>query len=577
MRKLPFILLSGCCAALLLCVPWAATTTASRKSPAASSMRLALDERDQRQPFVLELPDLGGQLITAPEAAIPTANLHSIRLHLRQPFAARINYGKVYTKINGESAGPIQSSTASSNGNIFTCDLDRYPRFRLRPGKNVIEISATANDGQTFYASYVLLAGGRPTAASGSGGTSLAATATIESVPLATGADREPPSVHLISPNSALRLTAAGGTFKVSGLVSDNSGSVASVEINGQAAKLSPAAATRGLLLDLNARKSGAGGGAAAGARVAAFEFERMLTLGADAASLIVEAKDGAGNVSRVSVPVRRRVAATSSEFKGRKFALVVGVSRYKYAEGGLQNLNYADADARAVRDFLQRREGGGFDPANISLLENEQATLEGVRAELARFLPLAGPNDLLFIFIAAHGGPDLYARQDLYFWLHDTRLSDMPRTGLRMTELKDTLDGRVRAGRVVAFIDTCYSGGLSGDPLVATRGLENNLSNLYATKLFAEEGRAVLTASDVNEMSQESKRWGGGHGIFTWALLEGLSGSANLNGDRFITAGELFAYVHDRVRLETGFRQNPRSLSGNNEDLTLAVAPAKQ
>lgn len=574
MRKSPFILLLGCCccaAALLLCVP---LTTASHRSPSAPG------GQDQRQPFVLELPDLGGQLITAPEASIPTANLHSVRLHLRQPFAARINYGKVYTKINGESAGPIQSSTASSNGNIFTCDLDRYPRFRLRPGKNVVEISATANDGQTYYASYVLLAGGRPATAANGDGTSLASAATIESVPLAMGADREPPSVHLTSPNSALRLTAAGGTFRVSGLVSDNSGSVASVEINGQAAKLSPAAASRGIALELNALKSagaGAGGGAGASARVAAFEFERMVTLGAEASSLVVEAKDGAGNVSRVSVPVRRRIAATSAEFKGRKFALVVGVSRYKYAEGALQNLNYADADARAVRDFLQRREGGGFDPANISLLENEQATLEGVRAELARFLPLAGPNDLLFIFIAAHGGPDLYARQDLYFWLHDTRLSDMPRTGLRMTELKDTLDGRVRAGRVVAFIDTCYSGGLSGDPLIATRGLENNLSNLYATKLFAEEGRAVLTASDVNESSLEGKRWGGGHGIFTWALLEGLSGSANLNGDRFITAGELFSYVHDRVRLETGFRQNPRSLSGNNEDLTLAVAPPQK
>jgi uncharacterized caspase-like protein len=81
-----------------------------------------------------------------------------------------------------------------------------------------------------------------------------------------------------------------------------------------------------------------------------------------------------------------------------------------------------------------------------------------------------------------------------------------------------------------------------------------------------------VLTSSDVNEVSRESKRWGGGHGVFTWALLEGLRGKADASGDSLITAGELFNYVRQRVQLETGFKQNPRALPGINAGLTLAL-----
>jgi uncharacterized caspase-like protein len=57
-----------------------------------------------------------------------------------------------------------------------------------------------------------------------------------------------------------------------------------------------------------------------------------------------------------------------------------------------------------------------------------------------------------------------------------------------------------------------------------------------------------------------------------TWALLEGLRGAADTNGDHVITAGEAFGYVSRIVRKETDYRQNPRALSGMNEDFPLAV-----
>jgi uncharacterized caspase-like protein len=179
-----------------------------------------------------------------------------------------------------------------------------------------------------------------------------------------------------------------------------------------------------------------------------------------------------------------------------------------------------------------------------------------------------------VFVYIASHGSPDPYDPKNLYLILNDTKVADLPRTALPMSEITAMLDHMLKAQRVVVLIDACHSAGLSGKTLVTGRQLvqaENNVFNLYASRLYREEGRAVLTSSDVNEISQEGPNWGGGHGVFTWSLLEGLRGSADSNRDKIVTAGEVFDYVSDRVRKETEFRQNPRALAGMNRDFPLA------
>jgi uncharacterized caspase-like protein len=304
--------------------------------------------------------------------------------------------------------------------------------------------------------------------------------------------------------------------------------------------------------------------------------FQRTVTIGPLTQAVVIEAKDPAGNLTRLTIPVRRREAAVSQQFKGRKYAVVIGVSKYRYPGDGLNNLEYADADARSIRDFLKRPEGGNFAAGDILYLENHEATILGVRTALQRFLPKAGPDDLIFLFIASHGAPDPYDPRNLYFLVHDTKLADMPNTALPMSELQELMDNNVRAQRIIVLVDACHSAGISGKTLVTGRQLEqteNNIFNLYAANLFREAGRAVLTSSDVNEISRESDKWGGGHGLFTWALLEGLRGEADINRDHLITAGELFDFVSNRVRIETAFRQNPRALPGLNKDFPLAVA----
>jgi uncharacterized caspase-like protein len=127
-----------------------------------------------------------------------------------------------------------------------------------------------------------------------------------------------------------------------------------------------------------------------------------------------------------------------------------------------------------------------------------------------------------------------------------------------------------LKARRVITFTDSCHSFGISGERAhVSTK--ENNLINQYFTKAASAGERAVITASDISETSDEDERWGGGHGVFTYFLLQGLQGAADSNHDGTVTTGELFAYLSAQVRKATGNAQHPKSIPGSAENIPLS------
>jgi len=299
--------------------------------------------------------------------------------------------------------------------------------------------------------------------------------------------------------------------------------------------------------------------------------FDANIAINSTITEVVVEAEDNNGARTKVSVPVIPKKSGLASQVGRRKYALIIGISKYKNNAQGIRNLDYADVDAASLYEFLQKPAGGGFLRDDMLIIANEQATIARIREALTTFVAKATANDLLLIFVAGHGAPDPFAPQNLYVIAYDTSVTDMLRTALAMPDLRRYVEQNVRSKRVILLMDTCHSAGLSTE---LTRELGNNLANIYLEKLlYQEEGRAIITSSDVNEPSRESQKWGNGHGVFTYYLLKGLSGSADKNEDRLVTVGELFRYVRQEVRLETQFAQNPRMLLGDNENVALAVA----
>lgn len=500
--------------------------------------------------FEVEFPDFQILPSSRSEITIPSSSITQVFVHILKPAADDIDYGAISTSVNGQAAGPISDVVAGVHGKVIKINLKQRPGYQFVPGRNTVEVWAQNRRGRPYYSSFIVKTANE----------NWNDDFTYE-VQQATGAEKEvPPQVVLLEPQRAVQFppTQNNMTVRISGIATaTNSVTRVSVDGNNVQLKVGPKEAMRQLTRIANYERSVA--------------FETTRTIGLNTTQIVIEAEDKSGSRTRVLVPVFARKQLATPQVSGKKFALIIGISRYKNNFKGIQNLEYADADARAIYEFLQQPAAGGFSKENMLLLSNEHATLARIREALTTFIARASVNDLLLIFFAGHGAPDPFAPQNLYVIAHDTKVDDMPATALAMHELRGHIDLNIRSKRVVLLVDACHSAGLSTE---VTRNLTNNLSNLYLEKLlYQEEGRAIITSSDINEPSRESQKWGSGHGVFTYYVLEGLKGNADTNRDRFVSVGELFHYVRLKVRLDTNFQQNPRMLMGDNENLTLSVA----
>jgi len=263
-------------------------------------------------------------------------------------------------------------------------------------------------------------------------------------------------------------------------------------------------------------------------------------------------------NTPSESTTSERGIAITPKSAKAfltdpdiERWAVVVGISDYKN-NPAVTDLKYADRDAQSFYDFLVSPQGGCFKPENIQLLLNEKATVSNLRYALGTFLGRTADKDLVVIYMAGHGAPDSKKWENLYFLTYDANPDSLPNTAYPMDDLTRDLQRYIKAKKVIVVTDACHSAAVSGG-MMAMRGQDGYKVNEYLKKLAeSREGCTFITASRAGEGSQEAVKWGGGHGVFTYFLLEGLKGKADYNGDGFITMKEAYDYLYSKVQRES-------------------------
>jgi tetratricopeptide (TPR) repeat protein len=277
---------------------------------------------------------------------------------------------------------------------------------------------------------------------------------------------------------------------------------------------------------------------------------------------------------------------AADSGFHGKRWALVVGIGTY--ADTAISPLQFADDDARAFYQFLVSPQAGmgGFAPENVKLLVNEQATYAELRSALFGFLRQATEGDQVVIYFAGHGTPDRMRREDLYLLTHDSRASALSATALPMLDVNRAVEA-LYARHIVLITDACHSGGIGGGFAggigtgAAARGELNRINDAFMDQLGSSKGGlAVFAASQSSQSSFEDVRWGGGHGVFTHFLLEGLGGKADEDGDSIVTLVEAMHWTLEQVRRETSNAQIP-AIGNYSYDpflpMSLVLAPGEE
>jgi archaellum component FlaG (FlaF/FlaG flagellin family) len=227
---------------------------------------------------------------------------------------------------------------------------------------------------------------------------------------------------------------------------------------------------------------------------------------------------------------------------------LSIGINQYQTAT--FRPLAFAVADAEGIVQAFQKQQGRLFKEVHSLLITDRsevKPTFESVMDNL-KFLSRAGHNDVVLLFLAGHGVTD--DRGQFYFLPSDAMFDEdgsIKRSkAVSWREIHQALD---LPSRKLIFADTCHSEGLAGK---RTRSVDSD----RFVKELQDANAVIFTSSRGNELSQEQEVWG--HGAFTYALLQGLDGKADLIKDRKISMKELDAYVSETVPQLTKGAQHP-------------------
>jgi hypothetical protein len=290
--------------------------------------------------------------------------------------------------------------------------------------------------------------------------------------------------------------------------------------------------------------------------------FTKTIVLKKGDRKFVLEALDKAGNRAKKEFMISKKpnalgVEATQWPSAGKPtlWGLAIGVSNYGSTA---TDLKYAHLDAQSLAGFLKEQGGNFFKEVHFITLVNQEVTRDTVLETISSHLGKATEDDVAFIFIAGHGIKHPQTGS-YYFMPHDADFNTALSKGLRMSDFDEAINILSRNVRkVIVAMDTCHAGAMKG---IGERVMDGGEDLVRA--LNAASGRFILAASKGGEASLEDEKFklhdqDLGHGAFTYALIKGMSGESDYDGDRCITLQELSHYVAKQVPRLTDGRQHP-------------------
>ena len=205
-----------------------------------------------------------------------------------------------------------------------------------------------------------------------------------------------------------------------------------------------------------------------------------------------------------------------------RYYALIIGVSEYKYSNQNLVDLDKPVKDAETLAQTLG---GYNFTGERITFLKNP------TRADIIESLEvLAGKvkeNDNLLIFYAGHGYWD--EKLNVGYWLPSDAQFDKKSTWLSNSNLKDYVAG-IKSKHTLLITDACFGGSIFKSREVA------GLSDYGVAKIYQLPSRKAMTSGNLKTVPDQSK------------FFEYLNKRLLDNQAKYISSRELFSSLYNAV-----------------------------
>jgi WD40 repeat protein len=256
----------------------------------------------------------------------------------------------------------------------------------------------------------------------------------------------------------------------------------------------------------------------------------------------------------------------TVTNEKPNLYLITIGINQYKNPK---YNLNYAQADAESVATLLGQTSSSLFGEIIAIPILNDKAIKANISNAFEEVSKKSVEQDVLFVYYAGHGVmsegrarateffivpfdvTQLYGKDEMLF-----------EKGISAEEIKGYAT-RINAQKQIFILDACQSAGAL--ETVAARGA---VEEKAIAQMARSTGTFWITASGSEQFATEFEKLG--HGVFTYALLEGIKGGADANGDHKLTIRELSTYIENKVpelsEQYKGLPQFPSAYSFGND-----------
>jgi len=224
--------------------------------------------------------------------------------------------------------------------------------------------------------------------------------------------------------------------------------------------------------------------------------------------------------------------------------ALVIGIADYANVRKLPRVQDAQDLAAALVDPTLC-----GYDPKNVTVLLDQDATRDKIRAGLDALKDRCNTDSTVFFCFSGHGG-QINAGPNTGQYLLPVEVvypghDDLARTAISGAEFTAALNA-IKAKRLTVVLDCCHAGGI-GEPrdIGLAEEVAEGLSDGYLNELKTGTGRVIISATRGSDPAYV--RQGAKYGVFTGHFLEGLRGAARGNGG-VIRILDLYSYVQQKV-----------------------------
>ena len=284
---------------------------------------------------------------------------------------------------------------------------------------------------------------------------------------------------------------------------------------------------------------------------------------------LKIVAFDQWGNETRKNIIVERVIQTVSNDnsfealkpetletkSKKNRIALIIGMEEYE----NMSSANYAQRDAELFIDYVQG--AFGVPQSNIKYFINAE---NEVKFDIKSWLKKnVRKNTEVYVYFSGHGMATNNGT-DLYLLTHDTIAEYIEETAFNRNEIFNDI-AKYNPKSVIAFLDTCYSGAgrADGEMLLA---MAKGLVVVDEQQQQLPDNFTLFTAASAQESAWSLPE--AQHGTFSYFLMKGMEGEADLNNDKKLTNGELQEYLLDNVGRFAQQPQTPQMIGDPNQVL---------